>query len=358
MINYSVHTIQLYCRLSYSEYISAKQNLQHLNCSMQPRKITTKKGITKEYIIYRKLPYYGINSIEIVNIKDDNAKINLKYAIYFTVNLYNAYAHISSPNCHIIPPDAIKSAFRSILKDITLIIKKRHLILLKLKRVDFCFDLTFNNQKCAEEYINLLKLGIPCGHLHEHKHRDNIQHRMVPYKDSLLLKCKSYEFQIYPKYLEMLNRKMENPEEASGIVRVELRAKGKKLSRLAEKYYILSPESSIEEFLINCPIITRKEIPQILTRMVGQHDFYPYDTIRKKIMASKYKDSVKYRMLEISLYLARHSTQNLLEDFGLSRNKWNSLLKKYNDLGCSPIPVPVRYSMPVYPGICSLEQYF
>lgn len=358
MVNYSIHTIQLYCILSYTEYIYAKKNLLNLSCSVQPSRIITKKGITKESLLFRRLPYYGINSIEIVNIKDNFAEINLRYVIYFTLNLYNAQTHNSDSDCHIINPEEIAPAFCNIMNDIHEIIGKHLLAFLRLKRVDFCLDLAFKDQASAQEYISLLRLGIPRKHMHEHKYRDFTQHRKIAYKESLLLKCKSYEFQIYPKYLEMLNRKMACPDEASGIVRLELRAYQNKLSRLAEKYHIPYPECDIAKFLTKCPVITRNEIPKIVMNMVGQHSFYSYDSIREKIIASKYKDSIKDKMLKISLYFARHSRQNLLEDFDLPQDKWYALLKKYDALGCSPIPVPVRYSNPTYPGVSFWEQFF
>lgn len=358
MVNYSIHTIQLYCRLSYTEYISIKDTLFTLDCSIQSKQYTTKKGITKNSISFRRLPYYGFNSIELVNIKDDVNGINLRYTIYFIVNLYNAQACLPGSNCRIISPTSIESAIHSIMNDIRKIIGKSLLTILKLKRVDFCMDLAFGNQNSAQEYISLLKLGIPRKHLHEYKYRDPIQHRKVAYKESLLLKCKSYEFQIYPKYWEMINRKISNPEEASGIVRIELRAKKDKLSRLAEKYHIPYPEHSIEKFLIHSPAITYNEIPKMISKMVGQHDFCSYDSIRDKVMASRYKDSVKNKMTQISFYFARHSNQNLLEDLEISRDKWNALLKKFDELGCSPIPVPTRYSNSTYPGVSSWEQFF
>ncbi|MCM1190062.1 MAG: hypothetical protein NC541_12290 [bacterium] len=358
MINYSVHTIRLYCRLTYTDYISIKDTLFTLDCSIQPKPYKTKKGITKDSLIFRKLPYYGFNSIELVNIKDDINEINLRYTIYFIINLYNTHTCLPNSNCRIISPADIESAVHNMMRDIRKIIGKRLLTVLKLGRVDFCIDLAFNNQHSAQEYINLLKLGIPRKNLHEYKYRDSLQHRKVAYKESFLLKCKSYEFQIYLKYKEMLNRKISNPEEASGIVRVELRAYGDKLSRLAEKYHIPYPECSIDNFLAKCPTIAYHEIPKMLAKMVGQRDFFPYDSVREKIIASKYKDSVKEKMLQVSFYFARHSNQNLLEDLGLSRYDWNSLLKKYDELGCSPIPVPIRYSNPIYPGVSSWEQFF
>jgi len=101
-------------------------------------------------------------------------------------------------------------------------------------------------------------MGIPCKSLHEAFHYDAKQHRKTIYPESLLLKCKSYEFQIYSKYIEMTQRNRKNPESAMGLVRIELRASIKKLRQLTKKYHMASPDYAIENFLLLSPLITKK----------------------------------------------------------------------------------------------------
>ena len=125
-----------------------------------------------------------------------------------------------------------------------------------------------------------------------------------------------------------------------------------KLEQLAKKYNIISPKIDFLQFLSHAPYITKKEIPKIVSKMVGNRNFYRYQKIKSKIMDSDYKDSDKDLMLQIIYYFSRHSSsENFLEEFHLQNKDWQKIIKKFDKLECSPIPIPRTYKFPVYPGV-------
>lgn len=92
--------------------------------------------------------------------------------------------------------------------------------------------------------------------------------------------------------------------------------------------------------------------------MVGGYDFYQYSYIMKQITASKFREPMKAKMICILQYFCKHSYQNLLHDLNMTQAEWKYILDKFNQIQCSPIPVPTRYSRTIYPGISNWEQFF
>lgn len=182
---------------------------------------------------------------------------------------------------------------------------------------------------------------------------------MTPYKDPMLLECKSYSFEIYLKCHQMLERKMNVPENAKGIVRLELRASKSKIKQLSQKYNSFWYDRDNICFLKEAPDITEQEISSMMSKMIGKGCFYAYGDLIAKIKNADYKSSDIELMLQITNYFSRHQLcQNLLNDLNLTRQKWNRILKKFNKIQCSPIPIPRSYANKIYPGVSVWTESF
>ena len=350
MVNYSIHTLELETCLSHEDFYELKQALQKQHPAIEPKTIPLKNDFITISFIYRHLSYYGINSITLTAIKLKN--YTLRYLLYLYLNPFQALHMCRQPDSCIIEAKKINIAMELILYNLTSILKPEIINTLTLNRLDFCANLLFPSQIQAEEYLSLLKRGIPSKVLSEVKHLNASQHRYTAYKESLLLKCNSYSFQIYPKYRQMIQRYGKAPDNALGMLRLELRASKPKLEQLAKKYNIISPKIDFLQFLSQTPYITKKEIPKIVSKMVGHHNFYRYQKIKSKIMDSDYKDSDKDFMLHIIYYFSKHSSsENFLEEFHLQNKDWKKIIKKFDKIECSPIPIPRTYKFPVYPGV-------
>lgn len=351
MFHYSIHTLELQTCVTYKNIYNLTVSLEQFHPSIQKKNILySQKDYAATKYTYRKLPWPGINSItlHIISFKNNI----LRNLIYININPYNALHSCSQSTPDIIDAAQISMAINAIYSSLSAILPPKIINTLTLNRLDFCADLIFTSQIQADEYIKILKRGIPAKALSERKHLDKKQHRYISYKDSLLLDCKSYSFQIYPKYTQMQNHNMKNTDGAIGMVRIELRAKKAKLEQLAHKYNIISPKENCRQFLINAPSITKHEIPEIVSKMAGCHNFYKYQEIKSRILDSDFKTDCKTQMLDILDYLSRHSSsEDLLADLHLTQKEWKNIIKKFDQLGCSPIPISKSYKYAAYPGV-------
>lgn len=357
MVHYSIHTLELLSCISHDVFYKLTQSLKNHCPSVETKVIQAKTDFTITSRIYRRLPFYGINSMTLKSVKYKNHA--LRYLLYLYINPFQASHACRRPVPRIVETENIDAAMHIILDSLANVLNPDILNALTLNRLDFCANLTFPAQIQAEEYVSLLKRGVPPKTLSEYTYFNASQHRHTPYRDSLLLKCGSYSFQIYSKYQQMKQRFGTAPDGALGMVRIELRASKQKLGQLAKKYGVISPKTNYLEFLSHAPSITQKEIPNVVSKMVGKHNFYRYQEIKNKIENSDFKDRDKDLMLHIMFYLSKHSSSaGFLEKFNFQNADWKKILKKFDKLECSPIPVPRTYRFPVYPGTLYWDSVF
>lgn len=358
MLNYSIHTYELYAEVNYYEASIIYNRLMELNASIQPyHDSNNKHKIQMLSYTFRKLPYSAINSLKLTRIKGHNGI--LKHHLYIILNPYNALHSTNGSDENIINNLQIETALHIIKNTLMQLLPPYIYQRLSLFRVDFCVNVKFKTQLQAEEYISLLRLGIPPKALHEHLTLDKTQHRYVPYSDTLLLECNSYSFQIYSKYRQMhlTNLRQSHIDAAVGIVRFELRAEKNKITQLQSKYKDLLSGNSYTTFLCAAPYIAKQEITDLLSKMVGRKDFHSFAHTISEIEHSNLKDTSL--MIDITKYFLRKKyCPDLLEHFNLTHDKWKKILKKYNEIDCSPISVPPSFSLSTYPGIDSWEEYF
>lgn len=230
---------------------------------------------------------------------------------------------------------------------------------LSLSRIDFTGDLKFKSQELANEYVKLFRKGRSIRRLQEVEVIDPIQNRYVSYEESWLLGCGSYSFQVYPKMVQMQNRKIPSADEAEGIVRFELRAGRPKIKSLIKKYGISLDGTLIDTIVALAYAVPVEEIKAISKAAVGNGDFYPLHILKKKIEKAPFQKRTKIKMLQLSEHLAHFSDADRLLEVGyLSKDDWRLLLTQFDSIGASPIPLPARFHFSVAPGVASWDQYF
>lgn len=337
MITCSIHTLELQAKISPDEYQHLYTMYHNLHLSVTHKKHfnTQHPESQTEIYTYGQLPYCGINKITILKNQrilphDENI---IKYYLHIIINPYNALHQQKDSGSDIIAPEHIRPIMGIIMHYLHKLLSPQTINSLSLKRLDFCLNLIFPNQIQADEYLKLLKKGVPGKVLSEKKHLDPIQHRQVPYKNALLLECKSYSFEIYPKYHQMVSRKMHSADNASGMLRFELRTSKTKIDQLANKYKFPCKKGDYIDFLIKAPNISEQEISHIVSKMVGNGNFYSYERVMSKIEGSDLRDSEKRLMIQAVKYFSRHaSQQNFLNKLNITQQKWNRLLEKFNKI--------------------------
>lgn len=284
----------------------------------------------------------------------------MDFHLEIALNPMRAVCDTAQKNAKAISPDLLPDALAEVLFSADQMFRLDLLDDVSLSRVDFCTDLKFDRQEQADEYIRLLK-KVPCKRvLREVLHWDSTQRRWVPYSESKLVRCGSYEFQIYPKQPQMLTRGLSGAEYAKGVVRIELRAGRKKLKSLHYKYAaLLNPcENWCQELMVMAGL-SGKIIEGMMIDMLGTGDFYPMKTILQKIDASGFYACTKQQMKRVLDYFPLHSSgEDALKHLGLSQKQWREVVNHFSKIGCCPIPIPTRACQPWYPGVTNWDSYF
>lgn len=368
MLNYSIHTYQLFVKLSYDEYYDLYKKLLSMNASVEkhstPDIVSYKESsLVKKSHIYRKLKLPGISEIELFRIatqalgSKDEVSV-LKAGAYIRINPYNAVHALHNSTHDIIDAYDIETAAQLVSDKLLTLLGNEIHSRLKLCRCDFCVNLPFDSADTASLYIKLLQKCIPKPSLKEPTCIDPVSHHAVPkYPDSLLLECGSYSFEVYSKQAQMKNKNIGNSDFAAGLVRLELRAEKAKLDTLYKKYGG-SPKNYIA-FLKNATTACSLEIIKLLAPMVGTGDFVSYDKVKKQISKKIKNEFTQSEMKKcVKLILKHKRCHTLLEDNNLTYADWKRLLSKFSKINCSPITIPSREGIDYLPGILSWDEYF
>lgn len=351
-MNYSIHTLEMHAKISFEDFWLLYKNLKQYSPAIEKEATNSSKNSltpSSTSFVFRRLPFKGITRI--VLQRTDLKHITLQCNIYIVINPYNIYHQCTHSDHHIIEIENIAICFNILNELLQSIIPERIANSLQIHRLDFCVDLRLQTKKMAEEYIRLLRKGIPTKRLKEHTSWNDIQRRHVPYPDSLLLECCSYSFQIYPKYSQLKQKGYVDPIPALGIVRFELRANSDKI-RLLEKKYSCQIKDNPDNLPALIPEISKSEIKKTIMSMVGSDEFRTYEYMKEKINNSSFSLHRKQQLLEYANYLSHHKYSfDFLKNFDLKHKDWKRIINDFHTLGCSPIPVPRTFSSDIYPGV-------
>ena len=344
---YSVHTFELQTQIDYNTIHSLNNTFFNKSAySIEKKTKLHKKKLCSCSYTFRQLNLPRINSITLKGI--DLASGIPRYYVNVKINLQTAISSFNT--AHIIHPDKIEEAMSKVHRNLTLLLPSEIIESLHFKRIDFCMNMIFDSPEQVPLYMKLLKKGITPASLQEYKFISPTQHRMITYKESFLLKCKTYSFQIYDKHKQMINRNLQNSDTAIGMIRFELRANRNKIISLCDKYNILYPDYNKMKFLKQIPQITKCEVEKLCTTMYGTGDFHNYTYVKNKILNSEYRQNTIDDMLIVLKYIAHHSScQNIYENLHMKSNKFKRLMEKFNAIKCSPITIPASYNIPYLP---------
>ena len=299
---YSIHTLELHSELTPNDYDTFYSLLGKLDLSIEKTIFKLKKiRIPNENKLYTYRHFgihSGINSIKLLTCKND-CFTNRYIQIY--INPYNVVCTSQNTGAGIIAEEQIRNAMDTIQAYLTSLFPFFPFNAYTLKRLDFCLDIKYPTQIQADEYIKLLKKSIPRKILKEKKYFNKTQRRFIPYEDSLMLECKSYAFEVYPKHRQMKICKRKGADTTVGITRLELRASKSKIKQLAVKYRLPQPTENVNTFITRSPEITRKEIPDMISGMTGTGTFHTYNYIMNQIYDSNYKQHIKDKMMLIEI---------------------------------------------------------
>lgn len=334
-MTYSVHTIMLRSTISFSQFFRLNEILRGFR--------TYQKGrIIRAYAYHME----GITRFEVIPIRDENSE-KILFA-HFKVIINPSF----KAEARLVKPENLQAALERIFKRLVRVIPSDIIKDLQISRIDFTGDLQMKTQEQAEEYIALLKKGRQIRSLEEKIHYDYVEEKWGTYNESWCLECGRYEFQVYSKYTQMIARKLSGAEYARGIVRFEMRCGRDKIRAIAKKHGIDMDMPVIDALCCLAYAAPESEIKSIMGPSVGTGSFYTLAELKKRIQKSSNQIRIKTDMTRLANLIAHsESVQELIDEDIIETDRWRVLLRKFNEIGCSPIPIPARAQYKAAPGV-------
>ena len=358
-MNSSIHTFtysitcpdKIYNQIYYSLDGLCKQKHSNLHHKEAKKCLSNNSYIKRTYYTHI-LQDQGINNILLIKLETSDG-MTVKNTLQLLINpnklsgeRIHSYTHIIDSSKLSEIPCLIKNLFSQILPEIDFSSLTENG---KYNRIDYCMNFWFESQEEAKEYMKLLKKAqIPSG-LTPLTFRDTKQHRNIPGKHDITLKCKSYELSMYLKQTQMKSKKtkykypQEEIENAYGQLRIELRTSRRKLYH--EKK---SNHCSEDELITNPDKISMKTFCRKLYKMYGSGDFYRFRDAYLIIENSHYQNRVKEEMLNILSAVSRKRSLDPSQN-QLDRKYIKKYLPYFNDIDLSPITIPEKSLHDYYP---------
>jgi len=342
-MRYGIHTYSVSCTLTAKEYKQIKESV----LALQP---------TEDY-------WSNIESYQINLFRTKSIKLYLSHhdAIYtLKIRLEPCRILDNADPAALYQPT--KKNYRRIVEIADRLLHSIHVPRsvdkMKICRLDCTVDLHLPDGETTLQYIRLLKKGCILAHYRrvffqekEHKAKDCKEAN----RHSLRQKCKSATFFAYDKIaqLQMIDR---FPSDLAGqnILRLEAAlmrpAMKKKLGEQADSYHYLKAGARQSVSLI------RWYLKKLFRKTKGHH--VTFAAAAAAVHQSKWKDKIKERLIFLlcktsdgSLNTAIKKTQ---QHFQLSASQMDRLLKRFNQLGISPITLPNSSKQKILPSLLSL----
>lgn len=211
----------------------------------------------------------------------------------------------------------------------------------KLSRIDFCANIEMSGQNEIFDYIKILQKGYCNKKFNPELFYDYTSKRSKFYKNSCGFEQSNLlKVTYYNKYSQLQeNDRCKNIDDAINILRAEIQCEKKKVKHLSDKFGC----TSVVTFLKHSDEIGTYVFKKYANIFFGNGDFYKIDTLYEFIENSRYKEKNKKLMKELVLLSAKHgSLQTAFNKLKWDRRTRNSIMKKFNDIGISPIPIPLR----------------
>lgn len=214
-----------------------------------------------------------------------------------------------------------------------------------INRVDFCTNIQFNNASIAKELIRTARKWPtpPKAKRHHEEHRH-----------SVTLRYNSFSLVIYDKRYQLESERLlkEGERIPKGIIRAKVQYRRSYINKTLAQFKDLTTTEALHTLQLNSRVILLKHIIQ----NIPNTSFLKPDGIHKLVSNSSYSRDTKSRMLFLTQQLRRKRGVDAALDkttakFSLTSKQSATLLRNFDALGISPIPLQVKYFRPWLPSI-------
>ena len=221
-----------------------------------------------------------------------------------------------------------------------------NLINYKVKRIDYCVNVRFND---VDKVIKLIKRGDIPHHFFEYTEYDKKSKRKKTCKDSfyLISKSRSITVNIYAKYNQMKKEKYYkniDVSKAKGILRVEIQCRLHKITAIARAFNL----DSQVIFNLATNDIAKRIILYYLYHTIGFQDFIIFKKAKERINSyDGYTAKTKNKMLKILKLISEKRSMFAARQAYGNDKEFYKIVNKIKKLDINPITVPEAWDMEI-----------
>ena len=328
---FSIHTFQLRTYITNADYKTLKEHYKNENCFFTDKK---KKKITKYQSKGIRIELHKVTQKQ----RYKNQKNNCNYNLDIIVNLQKL---LHDDIINIIHQEDLQKSINEfeeiLLEAFTCLYNPLSLMDFYLHRVDLCTNINLGTEDNVMNAIAILNkntslLGF---HINEKKYYSKRFFKALSVAPLENL-SQGISLNIYNKAAELRNKNYEAYDNAAGILRFEI---------VLHKRYIqkIFPQgaSSIRDMLVYFSRNSKELITQFISAELNLGVSIKFNKSCNYIADSPVSDTISNQMIAISNEVQQtHSLYTALSNiFPGKRKKQLRILKRFSELGLSPIPI-------------------
>lgn len=347
---FSIHTVELSMKLTKAEWRRCKNALYQQQKDLGEHWFYPDKACEGHHICTR----YADAGIRI-RLERSGTEENKGHFIRMIVNP-RRLIYPQSDYLGILPPDEdsielLEKTFRELFRKSPFDNKINQYY---LTRVDLCTNIRCNRKKIFRELVRLLhKTTTPKKYqrvFYQHKDKKKANQYNKHY---IRLACGSQELVIYDKTYQMSENNLVVEYEGlpSGVLRVEVHYTRTKLRELQKQLHTDNPMELLQVLIQESKV----RICALATKCYPDLEYHSYEAGLAMVEASRYSDQTKEAMRTLLSQMRRRQTIDAaLHWMDKHDLKTDGLLKKFEKIGLSPIPLRKGYAAERMPGLVEI----
>ncbi len=214
----------------------------------------------------------------------------------------------------------------------------------ELKRLDFCANLLCDGESAFKEVLRLLHKSPTFGRYKRvlYSNEKGNKKQKMNNKDFVKYACKSHSIMIYNKTKQLQKEELEDCED--NILRFELQCE-RKFIREYEKKHDFPNNPDLTDLLWHMVVYSKDNLLDYVERCFGFMDFLPQEELNKKIDMERYRKKTKKKMKKlVDLMTVISSVKDAFQKMDLSEEEGRKLLKKFQRMSYSPVPIRKNFT--------------
>lgn len=345
---FSIHTIELSCKVSQTEWKQIKSDLYDYN-EQYSENIIHPDGLCHGCHICTQYAEAGIR-IRLEHIKDKNETKG--HCIRMIINP-RRLIFMDTTYLGILPNEEesielLEKCFREVLKKSSFDGDISHYY---LSRVDLCTNIRCNHEKVFRELVRMLRKTATPKKYQRLFYQNQDKKKANKYnKHYIRLACGQQELVIYDKTYQLAenNLVIDYEDLPAGVLRVEVHYGRDKLRSIENKYKADDPLDLLWVLMQE----SEERILQLVEKCYPDLPYLSYEDGQQTIQNSSLHAGTKEQMLTLLDQMQRKQTiDKAVQYMEKKGHKTKSLLKRFQSLGLNPIPLRKGYAAKRMPSL-------